>query len=51
MQPDVAPDPCLQAWAVGSPWVTPEEVLRTPRADGGATELMTSRIAAQQQIS
>ena len=36
------------AWAVGSPWVTPAEVLQTPRVDSGDVELMVARIDAQQ---
>ena len=28
----------VDAWAVGSIWVAPEEVLRTPRADAGGGE-------------
>ena len=39
------------AWAVKSIWVSPEEVLQTPRADGGAenADAMAGRIHAQQR--
>ena len=36
-------------WKVGSPWVSKEQVLATPRMDGGNVQLMADRIHAQQQ--
>ena len=37
------------AWGVKSIWVSPEEVLRTPRRDGGNVELMAERTHEQQR--
>ena len=38
------------AWAVKSVWVSAEQVLNTPRRDGGDVELMKQRIRAQQTL-